>query len=192
MYFVFSCYKEGLIRLDSKEKEIWIVSRTPKKIESETKEKITKSTPANVRELALATIANRLGESQSWDQKANNAFVYYSLPTFTSFGMAFEKRMNQLIGNINATITECSCDKCQKGQMKDCSLFGRSIIIEGGIFENTNTLTEWFMNFFQQSPSINGLARENQVEIAKAGYATATVPVWTPFGKEERAPKAGE
>ncbi len=87
--------------------------------------------------------------------------------------MAFEKRMNQLIGNISATITECSCSNCEENN--ECELVGRSIIIKGGIFENTNTLTEWFMNFFQQSPSINGLARENQVEIAKAGYSQIAV-----------------
>lgn len=170
-------------------KETWIISRVP--LEKDLPiEKEKKVNPAGTRELALATIAERLGESKSWDQKANNAFVYHALPTFTSFGMAFEKRMKQLIGNVNATITECSCDNCKKGNKKDCPRVGRSVIIEGGIFENTMTITEWFMNFFQQSPSINGLARENQVEIAKAGYATATVPVWSPFGKEEKEPEA--
>ena len=170
-------------------KETWIISRgieeeiiTPAEVEKK------RVNPSSTREQALGKIADRLGESKTWDQKANNAFVYYTLPTFTSFGMAFEKRMNQLIGNISATITECSCSNCKKN--KECELVGRSIIIKGGIFENTNTLTEWFMNFFQQSPSINGLARENQVEIAKAGYTTATVPVWSPFGREEKEAEA--
>ena len=153
-------------------KETWVITRgvpeengqqiMPKGIEK-------RVAPGATRELALGKIADRLGESKTWDQKANNAYVYYSLPTFTSFGMAFEKRMKQLVGNISATIIDCSCKNCAEG--KACTLVGRSVIIEGGIFENTNTLTEWFMNFFQQSPSINGLARENQVEIAKAGYS---------------------
>ncbi len=99
--------------------------------------------------------------------------------------MAFEKRMKQLVGNISATIIECSCKNCQASNA--CDLTGRSIIIEGGIFENTNTLTEWFMNFFQQSPSINGMARKDQVEIAKAGYATASAHDWSSFGREEQA-----
>ena len=169
-------------------KETWLISRIvkDKKDPFEVDEKSKRVNPAATRELALGKIADRLGESKSWDQKANNAFVHHSLPTFTSFGMAFEKRMKQLIGNVNATITECSCDICQKGKGGKCNLTGRSIIIEGGIFPQTMTLTEWFMNFFQQSPSINALARENQVEIAKAGYTTATVPVWSPFGKEEK------
>ncbi len=178
--------------MDSEDNNIYIISRNYHGKKEETSKKLPKETPANVREQALAKIAGHLGESKTWDQKANNAFVYYSLPTFTSFGMAFEKRMNQLVGNINATITSCSCDSCLAENKNPCKNVGRSVIIEGGIFENTNTLTEWFMNFFQQSPSINGLARENQVEIAKAGYATATVPVWSPFGKEERAPDAGD
>lgn len=152
-------------------KETLYISRIPKETNNETMEKSKKETPASTREIALALIADRLGETKSWNQKANNAFVYHALPTFTSFGMAFEKRMKQLIGNVNATITECSCKNCSKGNKRDCYLVGRSVIIEGGIFENTMTLTEWFMNFFQQSPSINGLARENQVEIAKAGYS---------------------
>ncbi len=182
-YWSFSC-KEELNHLVSK--ETWIISRgiqeeDGQKILPETKEK--RVNPAGTRESALGKIADRLGESKTWDQKANNAYVYYSLPTFTSFGMAFEKRMKQLVGNISATITECSCKKCEEG--KACGLTGRSVIIEGGIFENTNTLTEWFMNFFQQSPSINGMARKDQVEIARAGYATATVPTWAPFGQEE-------
>ncbi len=151
-------------------KETWIISRTNKEEENKM-EKERKESPTKTREKALAMIADRLGEAKSWDQKANNAFVHHSLPTYTSFGMAFEKRMKELIGNVSATITECSCDICQKGKEGTCSLTGRSVIIEGGIFANTMTLTEWFMNFFQQSPSIGALARENQVEIAKAGYS---------------------
>lgn len=165
-------------------KETWIISRGAQEENGQKIVQEKRVNPAGTRELALGKIADRLGESKTWDQKANNAYVYYSLPTFTSFGMAAEKRWNQLVGNVNATITECSCGK------EECILAGRSVIIEGGIFENTNTLTEWFMNFFQQSPSINGLARKDQVEIAKAGYTTATVPVWTPFGKEEKEAEA--
>lgn len=175
---------EELKALVSEEKETWVVSRAanvPKDSKPETK----RSNPADIRENALAKIADRLGESKNWNQRANNAFVYYMLPTFTSFGMAFEKRMNQLIGLTSASIVECTCKLKEGKPCKDHS--GRSILIEGGIFENTNTLTEWFMNFFQQSTSINGLARENQVDIAKAGYTTATVPTWSPFGKEEKA-----
>ncbi len=170
---------EGWNRLASEKKETWVVNRfsLPPE-EAQTKEK--RNNPAATRESAMAAIADRLGESKNWNQRANNAFVYYMLPTFTSFGMAFEKRMNQLIGLTSASIIECTC----KEPCKDHP--GRSILIEGGIFENTNTLTEWFMNFFQQSTSINGLARENQVEIAKAAYTTATVPVWSPFGREEK------
>ena len=154
----------------SDSKETWIISRTPKDERNDI-ERERKESPTRTREKALAMIADRLGEAKSWDQKANNAFVHHSLPTFTSFGMAFEKRMKQLIGNVSATITECSCKNCQSDNKKDCEIVGRSIIIKGGIFENTMTLTEWFMNFFQQSPSIGALARENQVEIAKAGYS---------------------
>ena len=152
-------------------KESWIVSRGVDEGDKElpvsrSTRKPRKETPASTRESALSDIAMRLGESQTWDQKANNAFVYFALPTFTSFGMAFEKRMTQLVNLVNATIIECSCKE------QPCTQHvGRNIIIKGGIFENTNTLTEWFTNFFQQSPSINGLARENQVEIAKAGYS---------------------
>jgi len=170
--------------LESEKKETWIVSRVLKEEETPKVLSRKKLTPAATRESALADIAERLGESKSWDQKANNAFVYYQLPTFTSFGMAFEKRMATLVNLVNAKISECSCKE------QPCKYhIGRNIIIEGGIFENTNTLTEWFMNFFQQSPSINALARENQVEIAKAGYTTSTVPVWSPFGREEKAPE---
>ena len=151
----------------NQKKETWVISRGVKEIEEE----LRKETPTKTRERALAMIADRLGEAKSWDQKANNAFVYYTLPTFTSFIMAFEKRMNQLIGNVRATISGCSEEgDCKKECKEDC-IIGRSIIIEGGIFESTNTLSEWVMNFFQQSPSIGGLARENQVEIAKAGYS---------------------
>lgn len=147
------------------DEKVWRVSRATKEPKFPEKEP-KKLTPSAQRELALADIAERLGESKGWNQKANNAFVYYQLPTFTSFGMAFEKRMSDLVNLINGRIIECTCkdQPCENHP-------GRSIIIEGGIFENTNTLTEWFMNFFQQSPSINGLARENQVEIAKAGYS---------------------
>ena len=182
-YWSFSC-REELNLLESEEnKETWIITRGAQEENGEKiipggKEK--RVTPAATRELALGKIADRLGESKTWDQKANNAFVYYSLPTFTSFGMAFEKRANQLVGNVNATITECSCSS------NKCKLAGRSVIIEGGIFENTNTLTEWFMNFFQQSPSIGGMARKDQVEIAKAGYATASAHDWSSFGREEQ------
>lgn len=157
--------------LGSKQKETWVISRTlpMEKIDSGKK----KAGPSATREFALAKIADRLGESQNWNQRANNAFVYYMLPTFTSFGMAFEKRMNQLIGLTSATIIDCSCEE------NPCTIhIGRSILIEGGIFENTNTLTEWFMNFYQQSTSINGLARENQVEIAKAGYGQIAMQSW--------------
>jgi hypothetical protein len=135
-------------------------------------EKKKKPSPSILREAALGRIADRLGESKSWDQKANNAFVYYSLPTFTSLGMAFEKRMQELVNTVNATITDCSC-KVDFG--KTCDKHpGRSVIIEGGLFENTFTMTEWFTNFFQQSPSINARARDDQVEIAKAGYSVQT------------------
>lgn len=170
-----------LIRLAS-ENDKWVITRDTTIQNIDTKKK--KTNPAAMREFALSEVLARLGESKDWNQRANNAFVYYILPTFTSFGMAFEKRMNQLIGSISAIITECSCkDECKNH-------VGRSVLIEGGIFENTNTLTEWFMNFFQQSVSINGLARKDQVEVAKAGYATATVPTWSPFGKEEKEAEA--
>ena len=100
------------------DRETWIISRS---IEEEiiiptAEAKQKQVNPAGTREQALGKIADRLGESKTWDQKANNAFVYYTLPTFTSFGMAFEKRMNQLIGNISAIITECSCKNCQENK----------------------------------------------------------------------------
>lgn len=149
-------------------KEKWIVTRevSDPPLSEKAKKKESTRAPATLRESALSDIAMRLGESRTWDQKANNAFVYFALPTFTSFGMAFEKRMAQLVDTVNALIIACDCET------QPCpNHIGRSIIIKGGIFENTNTLTQWFTNFFQQSPSINGLARENQVEIAKAGYS---------------------
>lgn len=176
--------------MDSKQnKETWFVSRIVKQ-EKKIPVKEKKGTPGLTRELGLAGALQRLGESEGWNQKANNAFVYYSLPTFTSFGMAYEKRLMDFVNLINAKIIGIECNCKETDNCNHSSYIGRSIIIEGGIFENTNTLTEWFMNFYQQSPSINGLARENQVEIAKAGYAVATVPVWSPFGREERAPES--
>ncbi len=174
----------------SDEKSTWIISRIPKE-ERDQIERERKESPTKTREKALALIADRLGEAKSWDQKSNNAFVHHSLPVYSSFMMAFEKRMKQIQGNLSATITECSCDICQKGKEGKCSVAGRSVIIEGGIFENTMTLTEWIMNFFQQSPSINALARENQVEIAKAGYSQVAMmghqmtPTQIDMNKEE-------
>ena len=134
--------------MGSEKDQIYIISRTIPEDEREQRKKAKKATPAATREAALADIAARLGESKGWNQKANNAFVYYQLPTFTSFGMAFESRMAKLVDIINATIKECTCKEqpCKEH-------IGRSVIVQGGIFENTNTYTEWAMNFFQQSQS---------------------------------------
>lgn len=161
-----------------------MVSRAGK-YEKEKNQEAKPKNPAQLRELALSQISKRIGASENWTEQSRNAFVHHQVPVYTSFGMAFEKRMGELVDIVNATITSCTCEE------QPCKThIGRSVLIRGGIFENTNTLTNWYMNFFQQSTSIKALAIEKQVELGMAGYKTATVPVWTPFGKEEDAPEA--
>jgi len=146
-----------------------------------------KGTSSEQREIALASIAQRLGSAETWDERAQNAFIHYSLPVHTSYARAFENRMRQLIIPLTVTVTGCSCDKqpCEKH-------IGEVLLLKRPLFLNTMTLTEWITNYFQESPSVNARARQDQVELAKAGYAVPAIMGMQPFGGEITTPQGSE
>jgi len=177
--------------------------KNPFRRQEESKSKFA-GTSSEQRESALASIAQRLGAAEGWNESAQNAFTHYSLPGHTSYARAFEKRMHTLLTPVTVTITEwvCKCD-IQPCSKKDCKKEGEGIVKKTMIlrdaesklrtlFHDTMTLTQWIKNYYQESPSVNARGRTDQVELAKAGYAVPAIMGMQPFGGEITTPQGSE
>lgn len=137
---------------------------------------------SKIRESALSEMLGRLGNTESPDERYNNGFAHFSLAVHSSYARAFEKRMATFVRMVNVTIKEAVPVVTKKNSGSD-SLVGKTILIERPIFENTMTLTDWIENFYQESPSINARAREDQVTIGSEAFKTT---VFSGFQHGER------
>lgn len=132
--------------------------------------------PSEKRESALSEMLQRLGASKSKEERYNNGYAHFSLAVHSAYARAFETRMATFVSKTNLTITGAKPIK-EEDKEKAKDLIGKNITVERSIFDNTMTLTTWTENFYQESPSINARARDDQVQIGSKGFA---VPVITP------------
>ncbi len=140
----------------------------------------TKENPSALRESALKDLLKRMGASETPDERYNNGYAHHSLAVHSSFARAFEERMATFAEKITMTITQAEkIDKDDKKAGDPEKLVNRSFTINRPIFENTMTMTRWIENFYQESPSINKIAREDQVAIGTKAFG---VPVMIPAG----------
>ena len=144
--------------------------------------------PSVLRELALGRMLDNLGSTSDSEQRYNNGYVHNQLPVFTSWIRAFENRMSTFVSQLNMTITEVKeipKEKKVEHKFKPEELVGKGITAQRSIFDNTKSLTEWIENFYQESPSINAKAREDQKEIGINAFGTAAHTGFQPWGSEE-------
>jgi hypothetical protein len=148
--------------------------------------------PSVLRELALGRMLDNLGSTSDSEQRYNNGYAHNQLAVFTSWIRAFEKRMAQFVSVLNMEIIDAVPveEKNAEPRKNDFSkikeLVGKGIVVERSIFDNTMTLTNWIENFYQESPSINARAREDQKEIGINAFGTAAHTGFQPWGSEEQ------
>lgn len=142
--------------------------------------------PSAKRENDTGAALKRLGFAETKDERYNNGFAHYSLAAPSSFIRAVEERLSQLIRPINVIIVGAVPAPCKnKEKMPDSNLIGKTVSFDRTIFPNTMTLTRWIENFYQESPSINKTAREDQVEILTKAYGVAPMVSFQPWGTQE-------
>jgi hypothetical protein len=149
-------------------------------------------TPSALRELTLGKLVDNLGSTSHPEQRYNNGYAHHQLAVFTSWIRAFEYRMAQFVSPINTKIREVVEVPSKDGsevthKYKPKDLIGKGYLIDRPIFDNTMTLTNWIENFYQESPSINARAREDQRVIGESGFKTAANSGFQPWGHEEEA-----
>ncbi len=155
-----------------------------------------KSTPSDKRETALSEMLGRLGASKNQDERYNNGFAHWSLAVHSSYARAHDKRMGNFIKEINITIREAVIAPDLKEEDKKKAdpslLIGKTILIDRPIFEYDFTLTRWVENFYQESPSINARARDDQREIGTQAFKTPAITGFSSWGTEEQEIKPDE
>ena len=133
---------------------------------------------------------DNLGSTTDSEQRYNNGYAHHQLAVFTSWMRAFEARMAKFVSHINMKIIEAVeiPDMDQKDSKYSCEeLKGKGITVERSIFDNTMTLTNWIENFYQESPSINARAREDQRSIGENAFQTPAHTGFQPWGHKEAA-----
>jgi hypothetical protein len=150
-----------------------------------------KETPSVLRELTLGRIVDNLGSTRDPEQRYNNGYAHHQLAVFTSWIRAFETRMAKFVSNLNMSIIDAQVIPETKSdfphKFKREELIGKGITMERPIFDNTMTLTNWIENFYQESPSINARAREDQRSIGENAFQTAAHTGFSPWGHEEES-----
>lgn len=138
---------------------------------------MTGESPSAKRETALQEMLKRLGNAMTKDERYNNGYAHHSLAVHSSYARAFEDRMALFVKDVTIEILEAVPVK-ENGKVPE-DLIGKSLTINRSIFENTMTITSWIENFYQESTSINKVAREDQVIIGTKAFG---VPVMIPAG----------
>jgi len=141
--------------------------------------------PSAKRENALSEMLGRLGSSKTKDERYNNGFAHFSMAGPSSFIRAFELRQHKQVGKIEATILESIPVKQENTQEEFKSLKGRTISLNKPLFYDSMTGTQWIENFYQESPSINARARDDQVQIGMEAFKQPAFTPYSPFGVEE-------
>lgn len=137
-----------------------------------------------MRENTLGMIINNLGFTQTADQRYNNGYAHHTLAVASAFIRAFEERMGAFVSVINVEVLD-AIKIPDNTDGKPEKLLGRSIVVERPIFENTMTLTRWIENFYQESPSINARAREDQRHIGEQAFRVPAMVGFEPWGQTE-------
>jgi len=139
------------------------------------------TTASKTRETALSEMLGRLGNTHTADERYNNGFAHYSMAVFSSYLRAFEDRMSRILGNLQVTVLEAVPVEGKKNSkvipemINALDMVGKTITIDRPIFENTMMFTKWIENFYQESPSINARAREDQVTIGTEAFKTVAL-----------------
>ncbi len=143
--------------------------------------------PSLTREETINLIVQHLGSTQTKDERFNNGFAHFSLARPSSYIRAMEERLARFVSVNNVKVLEATVlDKTNKEAIKAAAeLVGKTIQVERPLFSNEKPLTKWVENFYQESPSIAGLAREQQTELGKAAMGVAAISGFQPWGEEE-------
>ena len=139
--------------------------------------------PSDKRESALSELIGRLGNTQTQDQRYNNGYAHYSLAVHSSFIRSFEMRAHLIISNIEATIIDVT--PLEQSERSYEHLIGKTISLHRPLFFDTMTMTKWIENFYQESPSINARAREDQVRIGEKAFGIPVMSTWQAAMEDE-------
>lgn len=142
-----------------------------------------KGSPSDKRETALSSMLQRLGASQTKEERYNNGFAHHLLAVHSSYARAHDKRLGNFIQEVNITVREAVAVTPEANQDE---LIGKTVLVERPIFEYNYTLTQWIENFYQESPSINARARDDQLGIGMEAFKQPAITGFNPFGEEDR------
>lgn len=151
---------------------------------------MVKESPSAKRENALSEMLKRLGSAESKEERYNNGFAHFSLAGFSAFIRAFELRQHNQVRQVEMTVREATPTR-DDVTIDPTKLVGRTISLKDTLFYDSMTGTQWIENFYQESPSINARARDDQVQIGMEAFKQ---PAYTPFmaamGETQDAPDA--
>ena len=153
------------------------------------KKKERQESPSAKRENALSEMLGRLGSSKTKDERYNNGFAHFSMAGPSSFIRAFELRQHKLVGRVEGIITEVTPVTEEAKKVDPSTLIGRSISINKPLFYDSMTGTKWIENFYQESPSINARARDDQVQIGMEAFKQPAFSTWM-TADPDKAPEA--
>ena len=100
----------------------------------------------------------------------------------SAFIRAFEWRQHNQIINVELVIQEAVAIS---DDAKPNELIGQTVSLDRPLFYDSMTGTQWIENFYQESPSINARAREDQVQIGMEAFKQPAFQPFSPFGVEE-------
>ena len=144
--------------------------------------------PSARRENALSEMLKRLGSAETKEERYNNGYAHYSMAGNSAFIRAFEHRQHNQVAQVEAIIREATPIKPEARPEK---VIGKVISLGKPLFYDSMTGTQWIENFYQESPSINARARDDQVQIGMEAFKQ---PAYTPFmaglGETQEAPES--
>lgn len=143
--------------------------------------------PSARREAALSEMLKRLGATETKAERYNNGFAHFSMAGPSAFIRAFERRQHFQVAKVEMIIREAT-PISDAVTVDPAALIGRVVTLPKPLFYDSMTGTKWIENFYQESPSINARARDDQVQIGMEAFKQ---PAFTPFhiaGEQDDAP----
>jgi hypothetical protein len=133
----------------------------------------------------------RLGSAETKEERYNNGFAHFTMAGPSAFIRAFETRQHSQVTRIELTIREAVLADPEDTTTDPKKLVGQVITRKRPLFHDSMTGTQWIENFYQESPSINARARDDQVQI---GIEAFKQPAFSPFmaaaGETQSAPES--
>jgi hypothetical protein len=130
----------------------------------------------------------RLGSTETKAERYNNGYAHYSMAGPSSFMRAFERRQHFQVAKVELIVKKAVKVKDDDSDADPEKLVGRIVTINKPLFYDSMTGTKWIENFYQESPSINARARDDQVQIGVEAFKQPAFSTWM-TAEQDKAPE---